>query len=321
MIALNAYAARHKQQKIAVDADQVEKAAISSGPQVYDAGIADERISGALEELDEQGVSGQGRLQVLDLTSDTASGEIAKEIGRRKSMMGTTYPFAIDHNSITHTPSSSGFYEFCLAASLSPNITTANFKNIPRKFERMAAELLQILYGSNTKALHLGFPRDTSIGTTFKKGMATLARESSEWVWHPEDGLPAEPTTGGDEGVDFVVWTPMPDKRQGSLFVLGQCACGDDWLQKWNDLSIGKLEKWFRPMTRVPPVRAFATPFHVVDALLYEAIREAGLTFDRARLVAIAEGLSTPAQRSGWLQNLKPLTELVISPAPASVAA
>ena len=48
------------------------------------------------------------------------------------------------------------------------------------------------------------------------------------------------------------------------------------------------LQRWFNPLSLVEPVKSFATPRHVADDLLREASREAGIVFDRSRLVLAA---------------------------------
>lgn len=98
-----------------------------------------------------------------------------------------------------------------------------------------------------------------------------------------------DPTHVKDEGCDFVVWLDASDGRKsGQLFVLGQCACGNNWQDKWGDLKVEALQRWFNPLSLVPPVRSLATPRHVADELLREASREAGIVFDRSRLVLAA---------------------------------
>lgn len=308
------YTSRHQKQRAANDADQLELAAVRSGSQVFEEGIADERIAGSLEDLEDHADHpGITRFQRYDLGTEAGAGRVVEEVERRKRIMQNAYPFEVGRNSVTYRPSASGFYEFCLAAACSPSITQGEFVNFPRKFERAVSTLIQMFFGDGSQAMHLGAPRDSGVGTTFKKGMATLHTQSGEWIWRPEEGLPANPTMNGDEGVDFVVWHPMLDSREGALFLLAQCACGGDWLEKWNDLKLEKLQKWFSPMTRVPPVRAFATPHHVVDGLLHEALREAGLVFDRARLALIAEKNAHHSAWTTWKTALEPVSLLVLN--------
>jgi len=144
--------------------------------------------------------------------------------------------------------------------------------------------------------------------------MKVLHERSGEWRWQPEEGLPAEPTTTGDEGVDFIVWLKALDGRPGQIFLLGQCACGDDWETKFNDIHLDKLYKWFSPKPYVEPVRIFATPHHLSDGHLIEAQREAGLVLDRARLSVLADKLADEPQIAGWRDRLSEVGGLVLKP-------
>ena len=139
-----------------------------------------------------------------------------------------------------------------------------------------------------------------------------MHEETGEWVWDPEDVL--DPKDVRDGGCDFVVWLEPSDRRKiGHLFVLGQCACGNDWQDKLDDLKITKIGKWFHPLSTVPPVRSFATPRHVVDDMLREGSREAGLFFDRARLALVAESAGGDFFDAGTIAQMDGLIDLVFS--------
>ncbi len=99
-----------------------------------------------------------------------------------------------------------------------------------------------------------------------------------------------------DEGLDFAAWIHHLDDRPGHLFLLGQCACGDNWSNKLTELSIDPLMRWFPPMCHVPATRAFCTPFHITDQRLIEASKQAGIVFDRIRLTLLAETASDDIQ-------------------------
>ena len=105
---------------------------------------------------------------------------------------------------------------------------------------------------------------------------------------------------------------PPTDGKIGQLFVLGQCACGNDWQTKFNDLTIKGLSKWFNPLSIVEPVRCFSTPFHVTDAMLREASREGGIVFDRARLVRLSRLVAKDRIEPEIHSKMNRLIELVI---------
>jgi hypothetical protein len=116
---------------------------------------------------------------------------------------------------------------------------------------------------------------------------------TGEFVWRPQYGLPEDPDPQHvkDEGLDCVVWKAV-ENRPGKLFLLAQCACGDDYAAKLHDIDSGfsKLSKWFDVMTWAFPLRVFCTPRHIPnDSYFGQLNREAGLTLDRSRIVLLAE--------------------------------
>lgn len=306
---------RAKYQKVATDADQVEVRAIVRGYQTFESGIADERISGSIQDNEDASLPDTegAQFQRQDLSTEEGAGKIYEEVLRRQQIMGAAYPFNVSGTGVTHVPSNTGLYEFCLAASRSPSLTKGKYVGFVREFERVSAVIVREFLGKNAESLHVGKPRDHAVGKTFYEGMQTAAKQSGEFVWQPDEGLAQVPPTSGDEGVDFIVWRRLDKVRVGSLFLLGQCACGDDWVTKWEDLSLTKLSKWFGPMTWVRPLKAFATPYHAVDGNLNEASRTAGLFFDRARLVLLAEEAITPSEFAPWTARLAPVSNLVLA--------
>lgn len=124
--------------------------------------------------------------------------------------------------------------------------------------------------------------------------------------------MPPDGPTTGDEGADFFVWKLAPDgRRVGQLFLIGQCACGDDWRNKWSDLNLARLTKWARSQMLLDPVRAFATPFIISEGYLREATRQAGLVFDRLRLVSVAARQPVHLTESPWVHQMQAGIDLV----------
>ena len=307
------YSQRHKHQKLIKNADQAEFAAILSGASIADQGLYDDRVADALDDYDAELGSDMERWQRDDLQIDTAVGQAQEELERRATLLGECYPFIMNGGSLTYRASSSGFYEFCLAISLAEQISQGDFVHLPRVFEQLSATLVRDFFGERAKSLHLGSPRDTY--PQFGQAMKNASEVTGEWFWGPDPGLPDNPADTGDHGVDFVVWNPPPDGRAGSAFILGQCACGQDWSDKFGDVDLGRYKKWFNPLSYVdPPVRAFTTPHHVGDGFLNEALKRAGIVFDRSRLTILAESASTTADYAAWKDRICELTRLVVSP-------
>ena len=246
-----------------------------------------------------------------DLKYDSAVGKIHEEVERRRIVLGGMYPFSLENGALIYTPTRNSVYEFLLAICNAETITAGKYVGLPRLFERLSARLIAAFFGAEASYVHTGYPRDPDVGASFKTAMLTVAERTAEWRWGPEEGLPDEPVNG-DGGCDFVVWPSLPDGRRiGQLFILGQCACGNDWPTKFNDLTTKKLQKWFNPLSVVDPVRCFTTPFHITDAMLVEASRESGLVFDRARLVGISHRMPEGTVEAEMEKQISELIALV----------
>lgn len=311
---------RHAEQRAATDADQTEKQALLNGEAVVDAGVQDDIIAEAIDEEQHQPdiagldaeIAGRERWHRRDLNVDGEASEVAQEIHRRRAFLGGAYPFELDGNSLRYRGPTSGFYEYCLSISVAPNITTGEFVRLPRTFERVVAILTQLHMGCESDFMHTGHPRDGDLGT-FRSAMEELARRTGEWNWGPNEGLPEEPTVAGDGGVDFVVWKKPGDQRPGSLFILGQCACGDDWSSKLLDLDLNELRTWFKPLSYVEPIRAFATPFALSDGNFQRAQVKAGWVLDRIRLTAFAELAKDNPEYVAWRDQLNEIIDLSLA--------
>ncbi|WP_223621426.1 hypothetical protein [Lysobacter sp. ESA13C] len=314
------YEDRYRLQAASGNADQTELEAIKRGDVVIDAGVRDDTISGAIDELEvaedgDDGPPGNEAWAENDLRLDAEVGAIREELQRRVSLLGTAYPFELSGERLIYRPSESGFYEFCLAICLAKSITRKPYTDLPRRFERATAKLVEHYMGSDSTSLHVGWPRDKAIGRRFRTAMKHLEHMPWEWTWSPEMGKPQDPDPKytKDEGIDFVVIKRLLDDRAGRLYILAQCACGDDWKTKWTELNVDRIKKWFRNVTLVPPVRAFVTPYLLVDEMLRETTGQAGLVFDRARLTRIAEDYLEAAQRIQMAQAVRPASDLVLA--------
>ena len=245
-----------------------------------------------------------------DVMLETEVGGVRDEIIRRAELMGAAYPFVLDGNLVTYTASNARIYEYCLGISFAPSLTTTPFTKLPRSFEHIAALITKLHLGPSWQMFHTGHPRSMQNGYTFLKAMSNLSNVSSagrEWVYNPESGYAILPKRLGDEGMDYAVWRPASDSRIGQIFVAGQCACGNDWPEKFTDLSARKLETWFRPPTHVELVRSFATPFLMSDGNFLQAHRDANWTLDRARLSMMAEEVADDPE---FVEQIPALIEL-----------
>jgi hypothetical protein len=107
----------------------------------------------------------------------------------------------------------------------------------------------------------------------------------------------------------------MPDGRVGQLFLLGQCACGKNWDEKFKDLDLEELGYWLRPPTHCPPVRCFCVPYHIGNATKLEDVSvKAGLPMDRARIALFAEANPEFIERNA-ITPYGELVELIVKAA------
>lgn len=306
------YHRRHEAQRFTIYADRAEFLALKNGSTAVDSGVYDERVAGALDDFDVNAHDAES-WQREDLKHDTAVGRTREELERRVMMLGDAYPFRIKEETLSHSSGARGIYEFLLAICNSSTLTSGDYVYLPRLFERIAAKLMAAHFGAHADCIHTGWPRDQEIGHSFKDAMGTVSeRTGGEWIWGPGEGLPRE-RDQGDEGCDFVIWLKAPDRRPiGQFFVLGQCACGNNWQTKYGDLNVEKIKKWFNRFSVFDPVRSFATPHHVTDVLLREASRESGLFFDRARLTMTAFHAEKAVISNEMKANMGNLIELVL---------
>lgn len=274
--------------KVSKDADQAELVALRFGKARASSGVRDDAIADTLEESysADDGVAEEA-WQAQESSLDTASSQILEELERRSKSLGDLYPFSLEGDVLTYEQSDSLVYEFLLCTSLSPSLTTGRFKDFPRQFERLATVLTANFLGPNTRYCHIGFPNEKK---RFKRAVTVAIEESKELRWQPVDDLPDEGPRQGDEGVDYILWKDFGCGRPiGQPFYFGQCACGNDWDSKLNDVS-AKFFKWFSKL-KVCPAKVFAIPFVVPDNKLTEVARDAGIVMDRLRLVkAVSSG-------------------------------
>jgi hypothetical protein len=234
---------------------------------------------------------------------DNAVSDIGIEIRRRRHILNSAYPFQIEGNRLVYQPSRTLVYEFCLAVSQSPSLNEGAFAELPVAFERLARDVLVCFLGSGAEGVRTGWPPDEfdPRPPRLKQVISSLSRRmgesTGEWKWSPEAGLPddPEPKDRKDEGLDFVVWKAFPDGRAGRVCLLGQCACGNDYPTKFNDIEADfrTLSRWVRPMSCAWPLRVFTTPRHIPNDIYFRTVNEdAGLTLDRSRITMIAESNS-----------------------------
>lgn len=279
-----------------VDADQVEGVAIRIGAAVpLVEGLRDDLVSDALLEDDPAALETIGYdVARVDKQLESRVGAVATEIAKRTQRLGSAYPFDFDtaRQSLKYRKSKTRVYEFCLAISLARNIQVLPFANLPRIFERLTGRVVSAFLGGDASWYRAGWPPEGDRPTSFKEVMAELNTRTNEWHWRPRPdlNLPSEgPPNVKDGGIDLVVWKYPPDGRVGGITLLGQCACGDDWSIKTSDLDPNKLDIYVPRPTVAKEIRFFSMPRLFPEEQWIPKSHQAGIIFDRVRLVLLAE--------------------------------
>jgi hypothetical protein len=313
------YAQRDKARRAARDADQAEVTAIRYGSANAESGTTDEEIAGSLRDEFPAVVpaSQQEEWADDDAAIEQATSAIVEELRRRSVLLESAYPFSLNGATLRYCQSRSLLYEFLLATTVQRDLKSGDFGRIPIAFERLSRDILASYF--RMEAYRSGWPRDEyeERPTRLRELVERLAELTrGEFAWSPDPDAPADPPSNRgpkDAGMDFVLWQTAPDDRPGAFIAIGQCACGDDFVGKYRDLTVEGLREWMRPGFATP-LRLFTVPHHIADDMtLKEASAKAGLTFDRVRLLRIAESNQGFASdlRNNACDKLEELIKLV----------
>jgi hypothetical protein len=302
----------------AENADQAEVEAIRQTVVATAVSMYDERLAEELEPEDGTLSRVEEQLEA-DVVLDTMSGRIMEEIQRRADLLGGQYPFNLADGVLQYSPSSTGVYEFCLAVSTAPNVTTGAYCELARYFEILAGDIVCHYLGDGSNFIRSGapaYPEDATI-RSFQEAIEYLHNQTGEWVWDPSEDAIVDLPHIQDEGMDFVVWKSI-DRRKSRIYVIGQCACGrTDWHDKHSDLDLKRIKRWVKNLPPAEPIRAFVTPHSVTASKVFATLAmKAGLSFDRIRLTSIAgAAVNVEHFRTTHSASLLRLTRLVIEDA------
>jgi hypothetical protein len=113
--------------------------------------------------------------------------------------------------------------------------------------------------------------------------------------------------------LDVVAWRGFPDRESSKVIVFGQCATGNDWWEKRNDLQPQSwCGKWLLKHPAVPPLKAFFVPHRVPSERWPELTFDAGVVFDRCRL----SHLANPSLPEPLREHLKAWSSKAIAEVP-----
>lgn len=193
------------------------------------------------------------------------------ELERRAKLFSPEWPLTLAQDVLAAKPDGDAviFNYFMCALAFGYGI-----ENEGRKiFEFCVRDVVRALIGH--PALRLGAPRVPY--RPLKDLVIDYCKQSIE-----KEGQPP-PATDADLGLDIAGWLPFPDGRGGHVHFIGQCATGQNWVDKVTELNANKWRdhvQW-----AVPPVRFFAAPFVIREKDFRRVSQDAGLVLDRPRLL------------------------------------
>lgn len=221
--------------------------------------------------------------------AQTAAEDAFAEIADRVTACSGTYPFQLGRRSLqAKATARRSIYSFCLALTRFGKDAGPPGLKGEQLFEDVS-EIAVAEYLGGTKngaqTYLFGFPRRRTLNG-FKPALNELCVRLGEGI-----GSRDRPKTRDqkDGRLDIVGWRPFSDGRPGKLIVFGQCATGDDWDTKLDELQPDKFcKKWLKDPLTHEPSRLFFVPHRVLLDVWDVTSIDAGIVFDRCRVAAHA---------------------------------
>ena len=240
---------------------------------------------------------------------------VFEELEYRQRVLGPAYPFIVDpahltidrgpENPITHP--GRVVYLFCVLASAIREKKLQPVASMSEA-EKEIADVFQICaclaaggYVSG-EVTSFGFPRAT--GTGFLLALRDAFERFGVGQVRTEipDGLPDSLKDGG---IDVIAWRDHPDGMPGKIYLLGQCASGQNWQTKSVVEYIDQLHgSWFTESPANFSLPAMFIPFTLhrdmseerrgpfldaVKRLYWHQEKRFGIIFDRLRIAHFAD--------------------------------
>ena len=242
-----------------------------------------------------------------DENSD-ALDEVMLEIDRRDKACRNGYPFKLElAGTVLRHPASTGddrsiVYLYLLLS------TRLNMKEDrihdgidgALLLEEIAAHVLKnYLGGVRARSFVFG----TSVAGGFSDKVDALCHELREGTrFRPLDSASIQ---ANDDKLDAVAWVPFSDCLPSQLIVFAQCKTGTNWGGLTTQLQPGTfIGKWMMSPILVTPIRAFCISEAADRSRWNGASLEAGILFDRCRLVDFCDNLpkSLTARVQRWTE-------------------
>lgn len=245
-----------------------------------------------------------GRLSENDYTDgvpeeepiDRVVEEAFSEIERRKEACRAGYPFVLGNKGYTiRSAAKTGnakqiIYKYLLLATrldMKENRSHAGIDGA-LLFENLASDATRSYFGTRSESLVFG---TSAKDTDFAAKVDALCQRINEGVRFENKNQ--SPPRERDGKLDVVVWTPFPDGMPGKLIAFGQCKTGTEYKDKLTQLQPDSFcRKWFYSSPVLTPLRMFVVAEALPQNHWYSIASDAGLLFDRCRIVECCDNLS-----------------------------
>lgn len=218
------------------------------------------------------------------------------EIERRKETCRDGYPFVIgEHGYTLHVSQKAGnhkyiIYKYLLLATRLKMDKNRKYAGIDgtHLFEELASETAREYLGDRGESIVFG----TAAGSAnFPGKVDDLCKRMNEGIRYCNKSG-ASPNQR-DGKLDIVAWKEFTDGLPGKLITFGQCKTGTNYKDELTQLQPDSFcDKWLFRNPAVPPVRMFLISEALSRVGWYDVTRDAGLLFDRCRIVDFCDGIS-----------------------------
>ena len=222
-------------------------------------------------------------------------GEAYHEIERRKEACRDGYPFVIgEHGYTLHASQKAGnhkhiIYKYLLLATrlnMSNNREHASIDGT-LLLEELASEAARDYLGARAESIVFG----TAAGSDFQGKINDLCKRINDGdQFYNRNGCS---TNKQDGKLDVVAWKHFADRLPGKLIVFGQCKTGTNYRDELTQLQPDVFcRNWLFSPPALTPVRMFFVA-EAISRLDWGSVSsEAGLLFDRCRIVDFCDGIS-----------------------------
>lgn len=167
-------------------------------------------------------------------------------------------------------------HQACLILSL---FGVESGSKIPKLFEKLTCTAVKKYLSG--EATVFGWPVRGGSQASIRKRVIEVAEKLNEKF------VESPPERYKDRGVDVIGWKPFGEDRSSQVVILLQCAAGIKWRDKTGDLPMRAWEQYIHWACN--PVKAFAVPCIVSERDWHDVSKEAGIVFDRVRILNLLQ--------------------------------